>query len=178
MSVLCECGCGLPAPIAKKTYSRFGYRKGDQLRFRSGHNACTSEPFKAQAYLVDRDTGCWVWQRYVAPDGYGRMGRSGKKRLAHRVYYERAKGEIPQGFHVDHLCGNRKCVNPDHLEAVTPAENQWRRSVVKLTKCDIPIIRARLERGEDCQVVANDYGVSRATIYNIRSGYAWKSVAA
>jgi hypothetical protein len=51
--------------------------------------------------------------------GYGTY----KRRYAHRVVYEAAKGPIPEGLHLDHLCRTPPCVNPDHLEAVTPYEN-------------------------------------------------------
>jgi hypothetical protein len=57
-------------------------------------------------YVVD-DNGCWVWQRYKMDNGYGSMRDGGRTRLAHRVYYERAKGPIPKGRGLDHLCRNR-----------------------------------------------------------------------
>ncbi len=71
-------------------------------------------------------TGCWVWQRGLNKQGgtgYGHI-RSGEKRLlTHRVAYELVKGPIPDGLQIDHLCRNRRCINPDHLEAVTNQEN-------------------------------------------------------
>jgi len=69
---------------------------------------------------------CWEWLAYKDPSGYGAMKVGGVRVNAHRVSHELFKGEIPDGMWIDHLCRNRGCVNPDHLEAVEPRVNTLR----------------------------------------------------
>lgn len=74
------------------------------------------------------DSGCIEWIAACNGVGYGvlSINRTGGKILAHRWSYEHHKGPIPDGLEVDHLCRNRRCVNPDHLEAVTHRINTLR----------------------------------------------------
>ncbi len=66
---------------------------------------------------------CWLWLAGRISGGYSKFVIDQRQVLGHRVVYEDAVGPIPDGFHVDHLCRIRHCVNPDHLEPVTPYEN-------------------------------------------------------
>jgi len=72
-------------------------------------------------YIVS-ENGCWEWRGHTCK-GYGGFSFQGKEIQAHCFSYEYFKGPIPKGLHLDHLCRNRKCINPDHLEPVTPREN-------------------------------------------------------
>lgn len=75
---------------------------------------------------VDQSGDCWLWTASKSPNGYGKFSVDCVMRMAHRVAYEVFVGPIPEGLHVDHLCKVRHCVRPDHLEAVTQAENNRR----------------------------------------------------
>lgn len=75
------------------------------------------------------DEGCWVWQRPLMQGrsaGYGMLNVRGKAMLVHRAAYEEFVGPIPEGHQIDHLCENRACINPKHLEPVLPHVNTER----------------------------------------------------
>jgi hypothetical protein len=118
MDGLCACGCGRPTPIAAKNDTRAGQVRGQPIRFVNGHNRRRG----AVDYAVD-DNGCWIWQRAIGTDGYGRVRRGGKLWRAHRWYYERHVGPIGDGLVLDHLCSTPLCINPAHMEPVTQAIN-------------------------------------------------------
>lgn len=75
---------------------------------------------------VDVEGECWPWQGPSAGSGYGGIQVDGKTKRAHRVVYESVRGPIPDSLVLDHLCRNRCCVNPWHLEPVPVAENTMR----------------------------------------------------
>lgn len=78
---------------------------------------------------VGHPLGCWMWTGGSHPLGYGVIRRGGREEGtvgAHRAAYELLVGGCPDGFELDHLCCNPPCVNPDHLEPVTHAENARR----------------------------------------------------
>lgn len=88
-------------------------------------NACSGPCTSLERFLAHiehADSGCWVWTGSISTTGYGRY----KNYQAHRVTYELWVGPIPEGLQIDHLCRNTRCVNPEHLEPVTPAVNVQR----------------------------------------------------
>jgi hypothetical protein len=169
-SGVCQCGCGRLTSLARQTRSNRGDVEGQPVSYVFGHQRRKS-PVE---YVVD-DSGCWVWQLCMSDVGYGQVCVDGKMKGAHRVYYERDNGPIPYGMELDHLCRNRACVNPDHLEAVTHAENMRRGLSTKLTHQDVAVIRERLLSGESPLSISLDFGVHRQTIYSIRIGLSWSA---
>lgn len=77
---------------------------------------------------VSGPNSCVLWTGAKTPKGYGQIRFEGRLHAVHRVVFEASKGPIPDGLEIDHLCRVRNCVNPEHLEAVTHAENN-RRSI-------------------------------------------------
>ena len=91
--------------------------------------------------LADKFTvgeGCWEWTGAKNPSGYGQLGPTHTGApyhlAAHRVMYELFVGPISTGLEIDHLCGNRGCVRPSHLEPVRHQEN-LRRAANRITHC-------------------------------------------
>jgi hypothetical protein len=136
-------------------------------------------------YSVD-PSGCWMYLGHVRKDGYCGCLKApdGTYQNAPRVYYMRAKGAIPKGYHVDHLCRHPRCVNPEHLEAVLPKVNTRRGEAAKLTDADVAWIRqhvqlrpqgnTRIGRVAISQsLAARKYGVTQGLISMILSGQRW-----
>jgi hypothetical protein len=72
------------------------------------------------------ESGCWEWTGLRYRSGYGRFKHDRKDSQAHRISWWIANGPVPVGLELDHLCRNRLCVNPAHLEPVTHRENMRR----------------------------------------------------
>lgn len=172
----CQCGCGLRTRKAPKTSTTRGVVRGEPLRFRGGHWSR-----KSPILYVEEDRGydtyCWIWQGAASDHGYGHVRRDGKLMQAHRVYYEAVHGTIPDGLHLDHLCRMPPCVNPDHLEPVTPAENTRRGLRARLTvKAAAEIRRLHQEEGMAALPLAHAFGVGCSTVHHVLKGNTWKEV--
>ncbi len=145
-----------------------GYEKGKPRLWIIGHS---NKKF-GDKYTVS-ESGCWEWNRAVDWKGYGQLRVNGIMNRAPRYYYEQAKGKIPEGMQLDHLCRNRICVNPEHLEPVTPAENSRRGINTKLTADKV---RSILLAVGSHQSIADSFGMDRNTIGKIRSRKLWADI--
>jgi hypothetical protein len=83
-------------------------------------------PTRVAAKIEEAPSGCWVWTASRDACGYGRIRWDGQNKTAHRVVYELLRGPVDPALTLDHLCRNRGCVNPAHLEPVSLAENIMR----------------------------------------------------
>lgn len=134
---------------------------------------------------------CWEWQGYLAPNGYGRFSiREGEIKLAHRMAWELINGPVPGDLCCLHRCDNRRCVRPDHLFLGTRVDNledmhakgrnrQPRGSghkFAKLTEEAVRNIRQRLAAGDGAVALAEEYGVTRGLIYNVKNRNCWTHV--
>ena len=129
------------------------------------------------------ENGCLVWNKSVSHNGYGLMNVGGKNARVHRVAYELAFGEIPNGQQVCHMCDCPPCCNPRHLFLGTAKENAQDRQLkgrggvrtrgTKLTKADVLSIRN--SKGS-VAAIATQFDISVSTVYAIVNGSRWGSL--
>lgn len=141
--------------------------------------------------LNKTETGCWEFSGSRCSDGYGRLIFQGRKLTAHRLAYELAHGQIPDGMAVCHRCDNPSCANPDHLFLGTQRENiadrvrkgrngnhkGTRNGRAKLSEIDVIDIRRLHSSGNVTKAeLANKYCVSDVLIGLVVRKKAWSHV--
>lgn len=135
---------------------------------------------------VEKSDGCWLWTAARITRGYGMFSFKDTPLTAHQVAYVLSFGPIPEGKHICHHCDTPPCCRPDHLYAGTPAQNMAdrdkrgravhprgeRHGQSKLTLQQVQIIRTDPAMGSE---LAARFGVSRATVSNIRNNHIWST---
>lgn len=122
--------------------------------------------------VFNTETGCWEWTASQTPGGYASFPVPGLASTAHRAAYLLMAGPIPAGLHLDHICRNKLCVNPDHLEPVTQAENN-RRAGAARTRCSqgheyTPANTYRRSNGSrDCRACNRDRANARYALIRV-----------
>lgn len=197
---LCECGCGQPAPIARKTNNKLGIIKGHPLRFIPTHHNRIQFPSAEDRFWSRTDkTGpipahrpelgpCWLWIGPVSKAGYGQISVANKRQYAHRFSYELHQGSLDANMSVCHHCDTPRCVNPNHLFSGTKGENSddmvskerqahgTRNKRAKLNEADIKRIRDLAQVGLNTIQLADMFGVADSTISRILHRRNWKYV--
>lgn len=178
----CWCGCGETTNVAPRNdASKFMRFRGEPLRYIIGHGMRDKGP----EYVVDQDTGCWIWQhqQHVKCTGavYGRHGNGGDRRLAHVVYWERENGPVPPGKELHHICvergyGTTLCCRPTHVTPVSHTENVRRGQSALLSVEQVREIKVQLASGVTQKKLAEAYGVAREAISAIATGRNWQNV--
>lgn len=170
--------CKIRAPNLLYELSESGYLENSRERFFEK----VSKP----------DSGCWEWKGSIGSNGYGTFRLPSPFRDvvgAHRVSYSLHKGPIPIGLVVRHKCDNPICVNPDHLEVGTKADNSKdmvmrgrmpirdqageKNGAAKLTADDVSKIRTMINLGKRNTDIAALFGVTHSAVSSIRRGTSW-----
>ncbi len=101
------------------------------------------------------ENNCWCYIGSKATGGYGQKTIRGRSASVHVHMWERIHGPVPEGFELDHLCKQRNCMNPAHLELVTHQENCFRKSTRRVE------MRADFRNGASINEIAARFGISR-----------------
>lgn len=192
MSTVCECGCGLPAPIAKDTNRNKGHIKGQPVRYRKGHwlrvnrieaSLPFSDRYAARVQIGDLDE-CWPWIGYRTNDGdgYGQVMLNGVRMQVSVATYLHFNGPIPAGEVVRHTCDYPPCCNPTHLITGTYEDNsrdmveRGRSKAAKLSDDQVREIRAAIADGHTTRAVADQFGIHNSCVSRVANRKSYRHV--
>ena len=119
-----------------------GYCQGHYMQIRRGkklsplYNHLTIKE-RIEMKVIENKNGCLIWQGQIDTAGYPNMKFKGKNYLVHRAYYKEIVGNIESYDTLDHICRNKLCINPKHLEPVSRSENVKRMQISKYYEKEI-----------------------------------------
>ena len=146
----------------------------------------TEEQKKRFWAKVDKTDSCWLWTGSILRNGYGQVCFNNKMYMSHRISWLLAGNTFPDGHVIRHKCRSRHCVNPEHLETGTHAENMADKvrdgtdnrgekcCNAKLTATQVLEIRERATESQ--RNLAKEYGIARSTIFDIVKKHTWKHI--
>lgn len=171
----CHCGCGQQTKLVKGNDPKNGRILGQPSKYILGHNGYVAA--RKPEYVVDKITGCWNWVRCLTGVGYGYQKlKGGRGIVAHRLIYERLVGSVPEGMTLDHLCRNRRCVNPYHLRVVTNQENCQAGLQATLLPDQVLWMREKRKEGWTYKALGDEFGVTKGTAYAAVNGNTWNNL--
>ncbi len=123
---------------------------------------------------LDIGEGCWNWLGCVNSDGYGRVRIGGVSQFVHRAMMEWKVGrKLDRAEVVDHLCRNKACARPSHLEVVTSAENTRRGWTARLHWVTVAKIRAARKEGQTLKQIGRAFDIHYTHVLKICNGTRW-----
>lgn len=164
---ICLCGCGQKTNISKENDASADRVKGRPALYILGHSHKFG-PTKPM-YKVDPKTACWHWLGAKDRAGYGKWRYLQTPTSAHRAMWQRVNGPLSKKLDVDHLCNQRDCINPKHLEPVTTSENMKRAvsrgaQFGKPTPFDEKKVIKLYADGWSCPAIGEFLGVNKQSI--------------
>lgn len=180
-TVCCICGAefSVKASDAKRGVKSCSVACGHIRRIQT--NAISLRDRIEKRIARPADGGCWNWAGALGKTGYGMINVAGKTKAVHRVMYELASGEIPEGLEIRHKCDNPRCCNPQHLEVGTHSQNmgdmrdRGRKYAQALSAGEVIEIRRQyLVDGMKQLDLAAIYGVSKSAISSAIRGKNWQ----
>lgn len=171
----CQCGCGERVGFWERTHASLDRTKGEPKRFAKGHRKPRPwlDRMVEKLDLTGSPDQCWGWTASLNAYGYAQFQRGKTMVRVHRVLYEELVGPVGDNLDLDHLCRNRACVNPAHLEPVSHGENCRRGAKARLDWDKVAEIRRRRKAKEPAKRIAADFGIHPGTVVNIACGLRW-----
>jgi transcriptional regulator with XRE-family HTH domain len=128
-------------------------------------------------YVIDPDTGCWIWQGYRDPTGYPYQRVNEQYVSARRWHYEQQYGPIPEGRNLLPQCDQRVCVCPTHMQPAPPRDIVRAQSSTRMDVAKVREIRS-LAGQVPQRVIAEQFGISQSHVNQIIRGKRWREEAA
>lgn len=185
----CHCLCGDKTPLALETKTKIGWVRGEPIRYIYGHQHRVKgvlkrdlRPAKLEkgprwiAMGCGYETPCHVWQWATTPAGYGIVVHEGRNQVAHRVAYILKNGPIPDEMKVHHKCENPPCINTDHLQHMSNADNIRLSTLTNMTEEIVFKMFALRKSGMKWKAIAVEVGITYESARAIGCGKRWGDV--
>lgn len=181
----CECNCGDLAGPGKR-FLQGHFQRTPEFLAVCNVSGIKPEPYTAERWLettfarcVEQDCGyetpCLIWQGPVGTAGYPIGVFETKQTTRHRILYQIVnRVTLPRNLFVDHACNQRRCLNTDHIRAMSPAGNTRRSKLTNMTPEKVAELKMLRDAGWTYKELGDRYDLRANSAYNIYAGYRWK----